>query len=56
MRRAGEGARVVDEDDFARAVAAYGYSPAFQAACWAAVAEAVRLVEAWTPASLGGFE
>lgn len=51
VRRAGEAPVVVDEDDFARAVIAYQHTPAFQAARWAAVREALQLVEQWT---LGG--
>jgi protein associated with RNAse G/E len=49
VRRAGAGPLVVDEEEFAEAAAAYGYSPAFQAACRAAAAEAVRLAAAWAP-------
>ena len=47
--RAGENPLVVDQDDFAEAVVAFRYSADFQAACWAAAAEASWLVAAWTP-------
>ena len=48
----GQPARILDEDEFAAAVTAYGYSPEFQAACRAAVLAAMRLIETWEPAGI----
>lgn len=39
---------VIDEDEFAEAITQYGYTPSFQAECWAAVAQARALLETWT--------
>jgi protein associated with RNAse G/E len=43
-------AQVIDEDEFAAAVALYGYTPEFQAACRAAAMSALQLIETWQPA------
>ena len=49
VRRCGQRARVVDEDEFVAAARQFGYSREFQASCRRAVAEALRLVSAWAP-------
>ncbi len=41
--------KIVDEDEFAAAVLAYGYSPEFQAACYRVAHAAAALLKAWTP-------
>ena len=43
---------VVDQDEFAEAAARYGYSPQFQAECWAAVEAAKAAELAWQPGHL----
>ncbi len=40
---------IIDEDEFAEAVVAYGYSPEFQAACYQIARDAVALLLDWTP-------
>ena len=47
VKKPGAVPEVADEDEFAAAAQRYGYSAAFQAACRAAVAEALALVERW---------
>jgi len=42
---------IVDEDEFAAAVLAYGYSPEFQAACHQIARAAADLLRTWTPTS-----
>ncbi|MDD3828116.1 MAG: hypothetical protein PHY79_19295 [Anaerolineae bacterium] len=39
----------IDDDEFAAAVLAYGYSPEFQAACYRVAHAAAALLKAWTP-------
>lgn len=46
-------AQVLDEDEFAAAIVTYGYTPDFQDACHRAVAEALELIEGWTPRKAG---
>jgi protein associated with RNAse G/E len=41
-------ARLVDEDEFAAAVLTYGYTPQFQAQCYAAAHEALDVANAYT--------
>ncbi len=48
VMRPGEEPRVEDEEDFVQAALAYGYTPDFQAACRAAVVDALRLAAGWT--------
>ena len=40
---------VLDEDEFAAAIATYGYSESHQQRCWDAVREGLALVETWQP-------
>lgn len=47
IRKPPQGARVVDEDEFREAAAAYGYSEEFQRACYRAAQEAVGLADDW---------
>jgi predicted RNA-binding protein associated with RNAse of E/G family len=47
VQPAGQAAFVDDEDEFAEAVARYGYTPDFQAACRAACAAAAALIADW---------
>ena len=42
-----ESAVIVDQDEFQAAAVQYGYSEAFQQACWQAADEAVRLANRW---------
>ncbi len=42
-----QAARIVDEDEFQEAVTRYGYSPAFQQACYAAAHEALAVANGW---------
>ena len=44
----GRPAEARDEDEFADAIVQYGYTPAFQAACWSALQEASQLADSWT--------
>lgn len=48
----GQAAEIVDEDEFAEAIAQYGYSTDFQRQCYAAAAEALALVRHWQPAGV----
>lgn len=47
VKRGRKPPRVVDREEFAAAIVAYGYSPAFQEACWRAVSQAMRLIKSW---------
>jgi protein associated with RNAse G/E len=49
----GEPPRVVDEDEFAEACGRFAYTPAFQAACRRAAAEALAVAAGWRPAGMG---
>lgn len=46
-KRSGQPAEVLDADEFEEAITRYGYTEAFQKACWDAVTEALTLVESW---------
>lgn len=50
----GRAPEVVDEDEFAAATLAYGYTPELQATCRAAVADVLKLIVDWEPAGLPG--
>jgi protein associated with RNAse G/E len=45
----GRPAIVLDEDEFAEAIATYGYSELHQQNCWAAVQAGLALAESWQP-------
>jgi protein associated with RNAse G/E len=45
-------ARIVDQDEFAEAAVRYGYSAAFQHACYRAAEEAVALANGWVAGSM----
>ena len=45
-------ARIVDRDEFAEAAVRYGYSAAFQRACYRAAEEAVALADGWAAAGM----
>jgi protein associated with RNAse G/E len=47
---------VRDEDEFTEAIARYGYSPEFQAACWSALREAIQVADSWTWLGCPHFE
>jgi protein associated with RNAse G/E len=47
VKRPGEPPRLIDEEEFAEAAIAYGYTPEFQAACREAAAEATRVATGW---------
>jgi GrpB-like predicted nucleotidyltransferase (UPF0157 family)/protein associated with RNAse G/E len=52
VKRLGQAARIVDEDEFAAAAVAYGYSSSFQNFCQQVAQEALALAEAWVPVGL----
>lgn len=45
--RPGQEPRIIDEDEFEEAIHRYGYSPAFQTACYRHAHEALELVRGW---------
>lgn len=47
VRLSGEMPQLVDEDDFAEAVIAYGYTAEFQRACYDTARDALEIVEHW---------
>ena len=47
LKRAGQPARIVDEDEFAAAAIQYGYSAGFQAYCHQQAQLALKLAESW---------
>jgi len=47
VKRPGEPAQVIDQNEFAAAVVRYGYTPTFQEDAWKAVNEALKIVESW---------
>ena len=51
-RRPPLGARIVDEEEFREAAAAYGYSEEFQRTCYRAAREAVALADGWLAAGM----
>jgi protein associated with RNAse G/E len=51
-RRPPQGARIVDEEEFREAAAAYGYSEEFQRACYRAAREAVAVADGWVAAGM----
>ena len=48
----GQPARIVDEDEFAAAIADYGYSPEFQEHCRQVAAAALQFARNWTAKGL----
>ena len=54
-RRVPRVARIVDEDEFLEAASKYGYSPAFQEACYRAAREALDVANAWIPGAAPVF-
>jgi protein associated with RNAse G/E len=50
------GARIEDEDEFREAAARYGYSEAFQEACYEVAREAVGLANGWVGQGMPVFE
>jgi protein associated with RNAse G/E len=55
-RRPPDAARIVDQDEFRVAAAAYGYSPAFQASCHQVAREAVALADGWVARGMPAFD
>jgi protein associated with RNAse G/E len=55
-RKPPHGARIEDEDEFQEAAVRYGYSEAFQAACYAVAREAVGLADGWVGRGMPAFE
>lgn len=47
VKRAGQTAVIVDQEEFAEAAVRYGYSPEFQAHCWRVAQEAVQVADTW---------
>ncbi len=51
VMRPGSLPTIIDEDEFAEAAVAYGYSPEFQAACYRVAQAAAALLTTWVPLS-----
>jgi protein associated with RNAse G/E len=49
-------ARVVDEDEFLEAAARYGYSEAFQQACYEVAREALEVADRWVARGMPATE
>ena len=49
-------ARIEDEDEFREAAVRYGYSEAFQVACYAVARETVGLADGWVARGIPVFE